>query len=104
MNERRFYKLIGERIRKEREKHRFKQIELARMVGLERTSITNIESGKQNVTAFALYKMCEIFQVDIIDLLPKPEDLVELDLSTSNQGSVTVGAKTQAALERVRNG
>lgn len=104
MDEKRFYGLIGKKIREERVKNRYKQIELAQKVGLERTSITNIETGKQNVTVFALYKICEVFQIDIYKLLPKPKELIEHDLSTSNQISVKVGEKTQAALERIRNG
>lgn len=104
MDEKRFYRFIGEKIREVRTKNRYKQIELARKVGLERTSITNIETGKQNVTVLALYRICEVFQLDINKLLPNPEDLVEHDLDTSNLNSVKVGAKTHAVLERVRNG
>ena len=104
MDEKRFYRFIGEKIREVRTKNRYKQIELAQKVGLERTSITNIETGKQNASIIVLYRICEVFQIDINKLLPKPEDIIEHNLDTHNLTSVKVGAKTHAALERVRNG
>jgi transcriptional regulator with XRE-family HTH domain len=46
------------------------QSALAGAVGLERTSITNIESGSQTVTVPTLVKLCEILDVSPAQLVP----------------------------------
>jgi transcriptional regulator with XRE-family HTH domain len=48
------YKIIGGRIRDERRKHELTQDELASRVGLKRTSITNVEKGKQKLLVHTL--------------------------------------------------
>jgi transcriptional regulator with XRE-family HTH domain len=48
------YKIIGGRIRDERRKHELTQNELASRVGLKRTSITNVEKGKQKLLVHTL--------------------------------------------------
>jgi transcriptional regulator with XRE-family HTH domain len=69
------YAAIGRELRKLREAKqgasgRFTQGELAGLVGLERTSITNIESGAQKVPLHVLYRLCEELGVQIADVLP----------------------------------
>ncbi len=51
------------------------QAELARLVGLERTSITNIEKGNQKVSLHALYRICEVLKVSIADALPQQSEV-----------------------------
>jgi len=55
---------------------------LATEVGISRTAITNIESGRQGTTIEMLYKIAEALEVQPVDLLPKrapldPSFLVE---------------------------
>lgn len=71
----RLYRMLGERIRKLREESvspdgRLTQGALAAQVGLERTSITNIENGNQKVTLHVLYGLCEALGVGVADVLP----------------------------------
>lgn len=47
------------------------QAKLADLVGLERTSITNIESGKQRVPLHVLYELCNALGVEISEVLPR---------------------------------
>src|SRR5713226_3804317 len=42
----------------------------AKAVGLSRTSITNIERGRQPVSLHTLYFMADILGVEAVDLLP----------------------------------
>ena len=58
----RLYELIGERIRSIREAQtpRMSQEDLAQVLSLKRTSITNIESGQQRLTLEAIYRLCEV--------------------------------------------
>jgi transcriptional regulator with XRE-family HTH domain len=53
------YKLIGERIRDERQKKRLTQDELASRIGLKRASITNVEKGRQQLLVHTLLQIAD---------------------------------------------
>src|SRR5258707_6534000 len=58
------------------------QAALAKAVGLSRTSITNIERGRQPVNIHTLYAMADILGVEIGDLLPpSPNDSLGMTLA-----------------------
>jgi transcriptional regulator with XRE-family HTH domain len=69
-NEEALYREIGARIRAEREDLGFDQIELAEHIGLTRTSITNIEAGRQRMLIHTLYALADALGVSITCLLP----------------------------------
>ena len=81
ISDERLYQVLGARLKKLREGEdgnpRFTQAELAAKVGLERTSITNIEKGNQKVPLHVLYKLCEVFKVDISSVLPALSEVQE---------------------------
>lgn len=83
ISEMRLYVALGSRIRELREgedgRKRMTQAELAKQVGLERTSITNIEKGSQKVPLHVLYRLCEVLKVDVLSVLPKLSDVQEMD-------------------------
>ncbi|HEV2800972.1 MAG TPA: ImmA/IrrE family metallo-endopeptidase [Pyrinomonadaceae bacterium] len=66
----RLYFQIGEKIRTGRERSQLTQEDLARKVGLTRTSITNIEKGQQRVQVHTLYTIAEFLDISIYELLP----------------------------------
>ena len=68
----RFYKEFGRLVREAREeaKPKLTQDRLASTVGLSRTSITNIESGKQHIPLHVLYAIAEGIGVTPARLLP----------------------------------
>ena len=75
IDEDRLYRMLGERLRTLREKQvgsrgRMTQAELALQVGLERTSITNIEKGAQKVPLHVLFRLCQVLRVPVAELLP----------------------------------
>jgi transcriptional regulator with XRE-family HTH domain len=57
MNLEAFYAEVGRRIRDARERHGLKQADLATVISRTRTSITNIEQGRQRIL---LHTLCEI--------------------------------------------
>lgn len=78
IDEKRLYRALGERLKALREQQRegkVTQASLARDVGLERTSITNIERGNQKVPLHVLYRICEVLQVPVNDVLPTLSDI-----------------------------
>ena len=64
------YPRIGHRIRELRESHGFTQSQLAGQVDLTRTSIVNIEQGRQKVMIHTLYQLAAVFNVQVAELLP----------------------------------
>jgi DNA-binding XRE family transcriptional regulator len=88
----RLYDLIGDRIRQVRETQtpRMSQADLAHILGLKRTSVTNIESGKQKPTLDTLLRLCEHFALEIDAIVPKVREV-----SLHQARSVIVGGKTQ---------
>ncbi len=61
--------VIGESIRKFRKIKNIKQEHLAAMLGLSRTSLVNIENGRQATTIDNLFKIADILEVPFMYLL-----------------------------------
>jgi len=70
----RFYKEFGRLVREARERAEPKitQEHLADIVGLSRTSITNIESGRQHIPLHTLFALADAVGVKVGELLPDP--------------------------------
>lgn len=68
---------IGERIREIRINKGFSQEEVARVLGLHRPSISQIEHGERDVTAQELVKLSELFNVTLEDLTTKKKQTIE---------------------------
>jgi transcriptional regulator with XRE-family HTH domain len=67
-----FYRELGANIRKLRRKRELSQEELANLVGLTRTSLTNIEKGRQHPPLHMFCDLVEQLKVDFSELLPRP--------------------------------
>jgi len=95
VDDQRLYAFIGERIRQIRETHspRMSQQQLADILKLKRTSVTNIERGNQKPTLDALYLLCEHFGLRLENVLP-PVSEVTVTAMPSPERSVTVGGKS----------
>lgn len=64
------YREFGRILRQRRSDAALTQDELATKVGLVRTSITNMELGKQNVSLHLLFQLADALGVQAKDLLP----------------------------------
>lgn len=71
------YKEIGRTLRQRREKAGLTQGDVATRVGLSRTSITNIEQGRQHVTLHVLYALADAIGSKPSDLLPDGSALLQ---------------------------
>lgn len=61
---------FGELLKQRRSAANLSQKDFAKALGVSRTSITNIECGRQPVSLPCLYVMADILQVDVSELLP----------------------------------
>ena len=68
-----FYRQFGRLLAEARRKKGISQELLADELGLSRTSITNIEKGRQPVQLHSLYCIARLLGVELKDLLPSPQ-------------------------------
>jgi|GEM_PF-1321372 len=68
------YFILGQRIRDRREEMRYSQQQLAESVSqmyiLKRSSISNIERGKQQPPLHIIYEICRALKLDVQTILP----------------------------------
>jgi DNA-binding XRE family transcriptional regulator len=99
IDEARLYEMIGVRIKNLRGQRR--QEELATAIGLRRTSVANIERGRQKAPLYVLFKICAFLGVELDAILPKLDEVVGSHLVSVevDQGLKQVTPKTAVALE-----
>jgi transcriptional regulator with XRE-family HTH domain len=87
--------LAGER----RRKH-FSQAQFAARVGLSRTSVTNIERGRQAIQLHHLYTFASALQIEVTKLLPKESVVSEPQVAATEDKRDRYLAEAMKALER----
>lgn len=94
--------LIGEKLRQLRKKHGFKQREIAERIGVERSTVSNVENGVQNATLSFVYKLCLALDEDFTEILPKLEEVKVMKVRTTNNNNEEISVKLSAAIEKAR--
>lgn len=61
---------IGRRLKELREEKQYKQSDVGEYVGLTRSSIANIEQGRQKLQIDTLYDFAFFYKVDVKEILP----------------------------------
>ena len=75
-------KLIGDRVKKLRTQNTsFSQEEFAKVVGLDRTYMSRVESGKQNVTIETLIRICDGLGISLKDFFDFYHDFPSIFLT-----------------------
>jgi len=69
-NEEEFYARLGARIAEERKLSSLTQQDLGDAIGLSRTSVTNIENGRQPLQVYTLMRIAARLKVPVEVLLP----------------------------------
>lgn len=70
-----YYKAVGAKIRTARRAANVTQFQLANAIGMTRTSITNMERGRQPIYLHTVSKIADTLRVSVSDLLPEPATL-----------------------------
>jgi len=86
-DEREFYRRLGGVVRELRRSRHLTQDQLAERLGLQRTSVTNMEQGAQGVSAYSLVRLAEALGADPGEILDAaahlPDHAVEEFLTRS---------------------
>ena len=72
----RLYQLLGENVRRHRNQRGFTQEQLAERVTLTRTSIVNIEQGRQHPPLHLLFQIAKALKVPVQVLIPEETEFV----------------------------
>lgn len=78
------YQQVGTRLRAIRQERNITQEALAHLVGMKRTSLTNIEKGRQKLLLHTIIDLAEALGVSQIELLPP--DQLKAKLKTDTHG------------------
>ena len=85
------YSILGQRIRDRREELKYSQQQLAGIVSsiyeLKRSSISNIERGKQQPPLHIIYEICKALNLDIQTILPTYSD-IQREISVKTNSSI----------------
>jgi transcriptional regulator with XRE-family HTH domain len=71
------YLILGERIRVLRNELGYSQEYVAKLLGMGRASISNIEAGKHQIPLSTLYSLTNILEKDIFFILPTFKEVEE---------------------------
>lgn len=75
MNVEPLYKKIGERVRIRRKQLGMSQVRLASELDLSRASLANLETGRQRLLVHQLFRLAEVLDLKVTDLLPDTDDV-----------------------------
>lgn len=67
-----FYNDLGEKIKVERLRQRISQEELAKYIGLTRSSIINLEKGRHRPSVYQLLQIAAMLNIEYTKLIPVP--------------------------------
>ena len=79
------YELIGKNIKDKRKSKKLGQEELANVISLSRSSLSNIEIGKHQPSVYTIYEIAIALECAITDLLPSIEIYEQTTLSIDEQ-------------------
>jgi transcriptional regulator with XRE-family HTH domain len=65
-----FYVELGNRLRLKRENSGLTQAEVAEAAGISRTSLTNIEGGRQRILVDQLALICNKLNASVVEIMP----------------------------------
>ena len=88
------YGKIGNRVRDVRKAKRLTQQFVAGKMNVKRTSITNLESGKQCPSLDFIYRLCNLLDIDVYEILPSSDEW-----KSSQERGEKVGIRATGALE-----
>ena len=80
LNQDKLYTTIGARVKALRNQAELSQDQLADRLGLLRTSVSNIESGKKRLTIARLYRLSAALGSDLSEILPPVKDFIDSDI------------------------
>ena len=98
------YQRVGKSVRGRRKEVGMTQAQLAAEVGVLRTSVTNIETGRQKAPLHVLFRICAALGVEVATVIPEYAEIVRPNaVPVEVDGEVRlIPPKAAEALEHLR--
>lgn len=90
---------LGKKIRNRRIRRDYTQDELSKRVQISRTSLTNMERGRQRILVEQLYRIAKALEVEPAELLPTARELARAN--SDSAPSEVVPLSVQRFVDRV---
>jgi transcriptional regulator with XRE-family HTH domain len=99
------YREIGKRLKERRLELGLTQEQLAEASDVLRTSITNLEAGRQKTPLHVLYELCAVLEIEIFELLPKRSQVSQKETVSIEIGGrmAAVPPKSAEILQKLMN-
>ena len=101
MNVPSLYGRLGTTIKARRHQLGVTQQRLAFLLGISRASLANIETGRQRMLVHQLYRFADVLELRLEDLLPKSEEIKELEVFDNLRFSENVTLEERRQLVRL---
>lgn len=95
---------IGKEISRFRERQDLRQEDMAKQVGLSRTSISNIERGEHVPTLWVLYRICQTLGVEVREVLPRQDVVFPVKKNRDDPTTPLLNLALQAAKRKLNTG
>lgn len=82
------YETLGNRIKEEREKAKYKQTNFAQLLMISRASLVNIEKGRQRAPLHVIYEIARILKIPVTFLLPDLNAILESEVPKNIQEKI----------------
>jgi transcriptional regulator with XRE-family HTH domain len=96
------YQLVGQKISELRKLHEDSQQELAEKIQISRSSISNIEAGRQAISLHLIFEIANVYGADFTTLIPSMSEVFQssqlsndLVVDFLNKSEVSVHTKQQ---------
>ena len=90
---------LGKKIREKRQSSGLTQAELAARIEVSRSSLTNMELGRQRLLIDQLYKMADVLNTNPQDLLPSRAEIISASRESVDE---PIPASVQRFADRIR--
>ncbi len=78
------YSKVGEKLIEIRKLNGLTQEELSKMVNINRSTISNIEAGRQQISLHLLFKIAQVLHMEVSNFLPSLDEIASLMAEEEN--------------------
>ncbi len=100
------YQMIGRRVREGRDRstQKYSQAKLAKVLGISRASVVNIEAGRQHAPLDLLWRIANALDIELVQLIPLRAELASsgatMELDEGMLKQIKLEAKGNVQLQK----
>ena len=94
------YKALGEKIKVARKEKAFNQTKFAKLIGISRPSLVNIEKGRQRAPLHVIYYIADLLDLSVTELLPSKSEFFESNIKRGIQRIIQENSAGDLEIEK----